>query len=225
MSSTRAAVIALALLAAAVTAPPPALAYEVAAVVGGGSIQGKVTFAGPVATRKLVPTKDKAVCGEAREEPVIAVGPDKGVLGAVVYLKKVDKGKAWDKPAKAPEIVNQRCVFEPHVQVVPVGASVAVVNADDLMHNTHPYAGKIRAFNLALPIKGQRIEKPLGTAGLVRVGCDVHRWMEAWVYVADNPYYAVTKADGAFTFTEVPPGDYTLVAWQESTGAIEKPVT
>jgi uncharacterized protein (DUF2141 family) len=78
---------------------------------------------------------------------------------------------------------------------------------------------------VALPNKDQRIKKPLKRAGLVRVECDAHGWMLGWVYVADNPYYAVTAKDGTFTIKDVPPGQYALVAWQEHTGEREVPVT
>jgi uncharacterized protein (DUF2141 family) len=59
----------------------------------------------------------------------------------------------------------------------------------------------------------------------VRVDCDAHGWMEAWIYVADNPYYAVTGADGKFTITDVPPGNYTLVAFQPFIGPVQQSVT
>jgi hypothetical protein len=208
----------------ATTLPASATAYEVAAVADGGTITGKVTYDGPVPTRKIIPTKDKATCGDIREEPEIVVGPDKGVLDSVVYLKDVQKGKAWQKPAKPPEIVNEKCVFVPHVMAVPVGALV-IVNHDPVMHNTHGFLGKATVFNVALPIKGQRIEKKLAKPGMVRVECDAHGWMLAWIYAAENPYYAVTAKDGAFKITDVPPGSYTLVAWHELTGETETPVT
>jgi uncharacterized surface anchored protein len=57
------------------------------------------------------------------------------------------------------------------------------------------------------------------------VDCDAHGWMEGWIYVVDNPYYAITGADGKFTINDVPPGDYKLVAVQSFTGPIEMPVT
>jgi hypothetical protein len=72
----------------------PVLAYDVVAVSGGGKIEGKVVFQGNVPTKKIIPTKDKEVCGNPRDEPLILVGPDKGVEDAVVYLKEVPKGKA-----------------------------------------------------------------------------------------------------------------------------------
>jgi len=74
-------------------------------------------------------------------------------------------------------------------------------------------------------VKGQRVEKPLTKPGMTRIECDTHGWMLAWVYAADNPYYAVTAKDGTFSIADVPPGSYTLVAWQESTGEMEVPVT
>jgi Polysaccharide lyase family 4, domain II len=204
----------------------PSGAYEAIQVTDGGTIQGKVTFPGsPPPKRKVIPTKDKEVCGTApREVDQIRLGADKAVQEAVVYLKKVEKGKAWEKVSKTPEINNLKCDFQPHVQVIAAG-EFEIVNSDPVLHNTHGFLGKVTVFNVALPNQGQRITKPLKKPGLVRVECDAHGWMLGWVYVAENPYYALTAKDGTFTIKDVPPGSYTLVAWQEYTGAVEIPVT
>jgi hypothetical protein len=212
------------LLLAAASVPLDAAAYEAVTVTDGGTIKGKVVYQGAVPTRKVVPTKDRATCGDVREEPEVVLGADKGVQDAVVYLKGVTKGKALGKPPKKPEIVNKGCVFVPRVQAFPVG-TVVVVNSDPVMHNTHAFHGKQTVFNLALPVKGQRVERPLKKPGMVRIECDTHGWMLAWVYAADNPYYAVTPKDGTFSIADVPPGSYTLVAWHEFTGEQEMPVT
>jgi len=203
-----------------------AVAYEVTPVTDGGTIRGKVVYQGPAPPKKrVIPTKDREVCGsEPREVDQILLNPDKSVQEAVVHLKKVEKGKAWDKAPKPPEIVNQKCDFQPHVQVIPPG-DIEIVNADPVLHNTHGFLGKITVFNVALPNQGQRISKPLKRLGLVRVECDAHGWMLAWIHVAENPYYAVTGKDGTFTIKDVPPGSYTLAAWQEFTGEVEVPVT
>jgi Carboxypeptidase regulatory-like domain len=203
-----------------------AVAYEAVAVADGGTIKGKVTFAGtPPAKKKIIPTKDKEACGsDPREVDQIIVSSDKAVHEAVLYLKEVAKGKAWEKAAKTPAIDNVKCDFKPHVQVVPAG-DIEIVNSDPVLHNTHGFLGKLTVFNVALPNQGQRIAKPLKKPGMVRVECDAHGWMLGWVYVAENPYYAVSAKDGTFTLTNVPPGSYTLVAWQEYTGAVEIPVT
>jgi hypothetical protein len=204
----------------------PGGAYEAIQVPDGGTIQGKVTFPGsPPPKRKVIPTKDKEVCGTApREVDQILLGADKAVQEAVVYLKRVEKGKAWEKASKTPEINNLKCDFQPHVQVIAAG-EFEIVNSDPVLHNTHGFLGKVTVFNVALPNQGQRITKPLKKPGLVRVECDAHGWMLGWVYVAENPYYALTAKDGTFTIKDVPPGSYTLVGWQEYTGAVEIPVT
>jgi plastocyanin len=208
----------------AASLPLPSAAYEVAAVPDGGTVKGKVVYRGPAAMKRIVPTKDRDTCGAIREEPEVAVGPGQGVLDAVVYLRKVARGKAWAKPAKAPELVNDGCIFVPHVQALPVGTTLAIVNADPVMHNTHSFQGKATVFNIALPTAGIRVERPLKKEGMVRVECDAHGWMLGWIYVADSPYYAVTGKDGAFAIPEVPPGSYALVAWHEYTGEVEVPV-
>jgi len=203
----------------------PAAPYEEAAVADGGSVKGKVVFNGPLPSkRKIVPTKDREVCGSGiREVDQITVGPDKGVQEAIVYLAKVDKGKAWPKPAKTPEVNNLKCDFVPHVQVIPPG-DLVVVNSDPVLHNTKSFFDRTPVFNLALPNQGQRITRSIKRTGIMRIECDAHGWMLGWAYVADNPYYAITSKDGTFTITDVPPGSYTLVAWQEFTGPVEAPV-
>lgn len=202
----------------------PAKAYEIVTVTDGGTIQGTVVYQGNVPTKKIITTKDQDVCGGIRDEPEIRVDAGKGVKDAVVYLVEVAKGKAWPTAETPPTLDQEHCIFEPHVQVMAPG-TLAVVNSDPVLHNTHGFYGKRTAFNLALPNQGQKIETPLERAGTVRVECDAHGWMLGWIFVVDNPYYAVTAEDGSFSITDVPPGDYTLIATHEFTGPLEIPVT
>ena len=202
-----------------------AAAYQEAAVADGGVIKGSVVFSGSVPMRKIIPTKDAEVCGGVRDEPQVLVGQGNGVIDAVVYLKGVAKGKKWDRPKKTPELVNKECRFHPRVQVIPAGTKLAIVNADPVLHNTHGFLIKTTVFNVAMPKSGMRVERPLPRPGVVRVECDAHGWMLAWIYVADNPYYAMTGKEGAFSIGDVPPGNHTLVVWQEHLGTKEIPVT
>jgi len=215
-----------ALAAAVLATAAVADGYEVVPVPDGGTIRGKVVYPGPPPPkRKIIPTKDREVCGSGvREVDQILLGPDGAVQDAIVYLKRVERGKPWAKPAQPPAIDNVKCEFKPHVQVVQVG-ELEIVNSDPVLHNTHGFLDKRTVFNVALPNQGQRVRRPLRQPGLVRVECDAHGWMLGWIYVADNPYYAVTGRDGTFTLGDVPPGTYTLVAWQEYTGPVEVPVT
>jgi hypothetical protein len=210
---------------AAITTASLVWAYEEGAVTNGGTVKGKVVYNGTVPVRKIIPTKDMEVCGGIRDEPQVIVGAGNSVAEAIVYLKDVQKGKKWDKPKKTPVLNNHKCRFEPHAQVVPAGMNIAIHNSDPVLHNTHGFLIKATVFNVAMPKQGMQVEKPLIRPGIVRVECDAHGWMLAWIYVADNPYYAITGKDGTFTIGNVPPGDYALVVWQEYTGSMEIPVT
>jgi hypothetical protein len=214
----------IAFFALAAALAGPATAYEVRAVEGGGAIEGVVRYRGAVETRTVIPTKDLSICGEPREEPVIRVGGDQAVESAVVYLVGVAAGKDWPQAGVTPRLDQKNCRFRPEVQVIPAGP-LEIVNSDPVLHNTQGFYGRRSAFNIALPNQGQVIPTELQRPGTVRVDCDAHGWMEGWIYVVDNPYFASTGADGAFSITDVPPGDYTLVAIQPFTGPVETAVT
>jgi plastocyanin len=211
--------------------PLPAWSYETANVTGGGAIEGKVVFAGaPPSPRKVIPTQDQQVCGGPRDEPRIVIGPDKTVQGAIVFLKGVEKGKAFEKPQKPPVLNNEKCRFEPELQIVAVGTQILVVNSDPVLHNTHGYLlsdsrrGRT-VLNEAMPQKGQQVKATMKLSGVVDVACDVHGWMQGWILVADNPYYAITDKSGSFAIKDIPPGKYTLATFQAYTGVRETSVT
>jgi hypothetical protein len=212
------AIAALALLSSA------AYAYDEVPVSGGGTIRGKVSFNGTVPTRKIIPTKDTAVCGGPRDEPQIRVGAGQGVQDAVVYLRDVKKGKAWGPPEQRPVLDNKACRFEPAIQVMRAG-EIDIHNSDPVLHNTHGFYGRRTAFNVALPEQGVKVTRELPRPGMVRVECDAHGWMLAHVFVADSPYYALTDQDGRFAMTDIPPGTYNLVISQRHTGDTELQVT
>jgi hypothetical protein len=202
-----------------------AQAYEeVATVADGGTVSGQVVFHGAVPTRQIIPNKDLETCGGAREDPFLEVGPGQGVANTLVYLVDVEKGKSWPPPGKKPELDNVKCRFVPELQVIRPG-SIDVVNKDPVLHNTHGYYGRRTAFNTALPNQDQSITAELLKTGTVRVDCDAHGWMEGWIFVRDNPYYAITGADGKFTIADIPPGTYTLVTLQPYSVLVEQPVT
>ena len=199
--------------------------YEEVAVSDGGTVQGKVVYNGSIKKKTVLPTKDKRVCGKLRKEPLILVGDGGAVKDSVVYLKGIGSGKPWpEMMTKVPVLDQESCKFHPHVQVARQG-SLDIVNSDPVLHNTHGYYGKRTAFNVALPEQDQKVTKVLKQPGTVKVDCDAHGWMLGWVHVVDNPYFFQTGDDGTFSIADIPPGDYTLAAWQEWAGEIEIPVT
>jgi plastocyanin len=186
---------------------------------------GKVTLSGPVP--KLAPrpvSADVAICGKAdRPSPALVLAVDKGLANAVVWLEGA-KGGALPK---GPFHLDQKnCLFAPYVQVVSKGAPVVIGNSDPVLHNVHATtAGAAQIFNRAIPVKGQTFNETFSEPGVVRVKCDVHTWMNAWLFVADTPFAAVTDKDGRFAFPLVPPGTYRLRTWHELFGEKAQPVT
>ena len=203
----------------------PAEAYDAAgAVSGGGTVSGQVVFHGEVPVRQVIPNKDVETCGGPREDALIVVGPGQGVANTLVYLADVEKGKPWPAVEQKPQLANVHCRFHPEIQVIQPG-SIDVINKDPVLHNTHGYYGRRTAFNTALPNQDQSIAAELLKTGTVRVDCDAHGWMEGWILVRDNPYYALTGPDGKFSITDVPPGTYKMVTLQPYSALVEQQIT
>jgi len=215
------------LIASLCLLPGRSSAYEAITVSDGGTIKGKVVYtAAPPAPRRIVHTKDAEVCGSgARDVEQITIASDKVVQDAVVYLKTVGRGKAWPAPPPPVVVRNHACEFTPHVQAVPVGVPVELVNGDPVFHNMQAFRDKTGLFNLGLIKHSKKTWAGFDQPGIVRLECSAHGWMRGWLYVTDSPYYAITPKDGAFVIGDVPPGQYTLVAWHAFSGPMETPVT
>ena len=197
-------------------------AYTVVTVSNGGTIQGVVKLSAAAPTiAPIEVTKNQDYCGDSIPNPVYVVGKNGGVQNVEVYLKDVSSGKALVTDPIAISLVNTHCMFSPRVQGASVGQQIKISSEDPVLHNTHPQNSVTNAtiYNIALPFKGFSVTKPLpANPQLIKVKCDAHEWMHAWIWEFDHPYFATTGDDGRFTIKDVPPGTYTLVAWQEAAG-------
>jgi hypothetical protein len=234
----------------------PVLAYEEIQVVEGGTITGKVTITEGKPIPKgfnLVTFPDPVYCGRIstgtgwRILKEFSVAPDGGLKDAVVLLMDVTKGKPFK--FEPPTIEARDCRFLPFVNVVKDLAEVRVVNMDPVFHDIQAYEtshlGPRVLFNTPLPMNPHHKRKvgadshehlagqPMSEVIHMTKGrrifvmqCGFHAYMESWGMAVDNPYYILTAADGSFSLTDVPPGDYTLVAWHPGVGTmLEKKVT
>jgi len=203
----------------------PAAAYDGGAVSNGGTITGAVKLQGAAPAAKTIEvTKDKEVCGQHElKDQSIVVGSGGGIENAVVSIVGITKGKPM--PTDAPVLDQKGCSYVPHVLVFPAGSTVKINNDDGILHNIHTYSTKNAPVNMAQPKFKKTIEAKFDQPEVIRVTCDAHGWMEGWFISEDNPYYAVTDADGNYKLTDVPPGDYELRVWQEKLGDKTQKVT
>jgi plastocyanin len=192
-----------------------------------GTIKGKVVFAGPMpAPKKVDVTIDQYVCGNAKESEELSISPQRELRNAVVWIENPPANAVVPAPASPQkvEMDQNKCVFIPHVVIVPAGGTVDFLNSDRLLHNIHTTPKVNPPINRTQP-KDRTIPFTFEKAEIVRINCDLHSWMQAWVVVAAHPFYALTGADGQFAFDNLPPGQYKLQVWQERLGTVPASVT
>jgi hypothetical protein len=203
--------------------------YQVVSVQDGGTIRGTVKWQGAVP--HLVASeinKDPEVCDplgqKHRDLERLLVAPSGGVSNTVVFLRNISRGKAMDLPVARRFLNQKNCRYEPHILLVPVQATLTVKSSDPLLHTVHMSGSA--DYNLPFTAKGQEITRPMTREGAVSLRCNAgHVWMNGEMIVAKNPYYAVTDEDGSFELTQVPPGQYEIVAWHEGWRVVgESPV-
>jgi hypothetical protein len=117
-------------------------------------------------------------------------------------------------------------MYEPRVQGIVAGQTLAIKNGDPVLHNVHTYKGTTTLFNQAQVPNTPEIDKKFDQNGaMLKFKCDVHNWMTGFVWVQNNPYFAVTKEDGSFEIKGVPAGKYEIEAWHERFGTKKGEVT
>ena len=201
--------------------------FAVPQVSGTGVITGMVTLAGRVPVPKALDiTIDHEVCGKepGYEEDLVVVRETRGLRNVVVWLRDVREEVNRKLNHEPPTLDQKGCRFTPHVLVVAAGEAVTILNSDGILHNIHTRSSINRQINKAQPGILKRVSVKFRDPEIIRVDCDAHDWMRAWIVVAAHPYYAVTGEDGRYRLDDVPPGTYTLEFWHETLGNLTRQV-
>jgi len=140
---------------------------------------------------------------------------------AVVWLEPEQRG-ADGAGHDTVRVVTVDKEFRPRVSVLPVGTTVTFPNNDAFDHNVFSLSQEA-PFDLGLYGRGLAKAVQLTRPGVIRVYCNVHPQMSAFLIIRDTPWYTQPRADGSFTVADVPAGDYTVHAWHERAGRFVAP--
>jgi plastocyanin len=190
---------------------------------GRGSVHGHVRLDGPAPENEAVRMSADPMCSKASggrrvlDEAVVAT-PD-GSLGNV-FVELVGTFPDTPVPTEPVSIDQDGCVYVPRVAGMRVGQALQVRNSDDGLHNVHGRSSDRDAFNVSQPVKGMVNTFHPQEPGILRLKCDVHTWMVAFVGVVNHAFFAVTGKDGAFVLQNVPEGTYDVRAWHERFGTV-----
>src|SRR5215471_15932469 len=222
---SQAAVVAAAIALVAIAAARPAVPVAAAA---GGTIKGRVTFSGPEPGNRVIRMGMDPMCAAANQgkrpvNEIYLVGDD-NALGNV-FVKVEGTFPPTPVPSTPVEIDQRACIYTPRMVGARVGQTLRVRNGDNWLHNVHTDSAKRNGINQSTPKAGLDVNLVLKDEEMLRIGCDVHRWMTAWVSIVSHPYFAVSEGkNGTYTIANVPAGHRTITAWHEAFGTLTKAV-
>jgi plastocyanin len=195
-----------------------------------GSITGVISFSGPKPSRKLISMEAEAGCQQANAgrpvyEETVVTGKKGGLANAFVYIQTGLEDKKFEPTEEAVILDQKGCMFVPRVAGIRAGQILDLKNGDSVAHNIHPLPKNNREWNQEQPPHAADVEHRFARPEImIPVKCNIHAWMHSYIGVVGHPYFAVTASDGAFTWKNVPPGDYTIAVWHEKLGLQTQPV-
>jgi hypothetical protein len=199
-----------------------------------GGITGTIKLDGtPPHQKPIDMSKEPACAKEHANSPVttetVVVGPNGGLKWAVVYISEgLDAGTASLVPSETPTWDQKGCQYMPHVMALDVNQHFKVANSDPHSHNIHPLPkpnGPNHEWNRSQPPGTPPFDTTwAGEEVAIPVKCNIHPWMHGYMVVVKGPK-GVSDDSGSYTINNVPPGTYTLTAWQEAYGTQTQKVT
>jgi hypothetical protein len=194
-----------------------------------GTLTGRIVYEGTPPKPEPIDRSKDANCKEKLTTENLVVGDKGGLANAVIMLrtKNVPVNPEYEKTADADVTLdNKNCRFEPHIQMVRLSQKLLIKNSDPTGHNTNlaPLQMQNPAINPILAANSDPVAYHFSAeeALPVKVGCNIHPWMGAWVIARKDPYAAVTDKDGKFTIKDLPAGkELEFRLWQESSGYLK----
>ena len=178
-------------------------------------------FSGKIEQLKPYKTgKYKKACGSDIPNESMLID-NKGVKNSVISLH----GKTLKKKSGEYKLNQKQCQYEPHVIAIPVNSELKIHTSDPINHNIHTYSFENDPINIMFLPGQDAYSQEMEEAEIIKVECDLHNWMRAWIVVTPNAYSTVSDSDGSFEIPDVPPGKYELTAWHETLGSITKSIT
>ena len=192
-----------------------------------GSIKGHIALAGKLPGNSVIRMGMDPKCAQINKgkrvvQEIVAASLDGSMANVFVKLQ----GAFPQTPAPAePVTIDQRgCVYGPRVAGARVGQTLQVRNDDELIHNVHGLSGKNNGFNVSEPKAGMVQQFKMKDEEMLRLKCDIHGWMTAYIGIVSHPYFAVTGEAGTFEIKNVPAGTHKIEAWHERYGPLTQTV-
>jgi hypothetical protein len=197
---------------------------------GEGKITGTVKLDGTAPHMKGIDMGKDPFCSKAHatdpgKMETYVVGADGGLANVVLYISE-----GLSNPATAttePVFDQKNCMYTPHVLALDTDQKFKVTTSDQTTHNIHPLPNPMTGnipWNQSQPPGAAPVEKSWKAAEVIPVQCNIHPWMHGWFVVVKGPY-ATSDEKGNYTINSVPPGNYTVTAWQEAAGTQTQKVT
>ena len=153
---------------------------------------------------KVPPPKDDLVLDEEGR-----------VKGAFAVITKGLEGRTFKPPPEEVVLDQKGCLYQPRVLGVQVGQRLLIRNSDAFMHNVHGLGFANPEFNWGQPPNQDMVKVFKSPELMLRLKCEIHPWMSAFVGVVEHPYFAVSDAQGRFEIKGLPAGKYSLTVWHE----------
>jgi plastocyanin len=182
----------------------------------GGSLRGRVDVRRSPPPVERRPGVSELTSPEGRDIP------DR--RRAVVYLETAPRGAFEDRGFARARVDQRNEMFLPNVLAITVGTVVDFPNNDSTYHNVFSLS-KTRRFDLGRYAQGRSKSVRFDRPGVVRVFCDIHSHMSAFIIVFNHPYFATTDAEGRYRIDGIPAGTYNVVAWHDGANRDTRSVT